>query len=427
MTENNNGKVEFYDNSLNIAELLRLYIKKWMILLPISVLVAVIVFSYLKFSYNKAQRFYYTTFVFDFPGIEDELYLDGTTFQYTDFISEENIERAVASNPDLFGDLNPEKIAKNKAVRIEQNFMVNKDKESVFDGTYTLKLHRSSFGGAEQAEAFAKALLEGIREKVKEKANQAYYQTYIDSYLVADTFEDKLDFLKAQQSYMVSIYDLWIEEYGEQYAIEGKTLLSYKEDVNLSMSSSAYDALNYELKKRQYVLNTIDNQDVICKLQIELLNDEYDDNKLKIENLAAALAMLREGEVVQPSDITGASNETYYYQKIAELTERQVDILREIKNIETKINNINLKDEVSLYCSKMDVVQNKLVANAVVLEKKVAPTIYSEKTNYYFKSSFAVKGGFSSVIGSGVAFIAVYLLVGLYIFILNSDKKQNEQ
>jgi len=368
-----------------------------------------------------------STFAFEFPGIENGFYPDGTTFKYTDITSAENIAGAVESDPTKFENLNAEVLIKTGAVSIKENTVENKEKMQVFDGTYTIKLHNNSFTSSTQAKAFAEALLENVKSKISNQANQVNYHTYLDSYTSADTFEDKLAFLKAQQNYLTGKYTEWIEAYGEQYTVAGKTLVRYKEDANLALSTTTYNSLNYELKKRQYVYQKEDDQELVCKLQIELLNDEYEDNAKKIDSLAAALAKLREGEVVQPSDITGASNETAYYEKIAELTERQVDIEREITNLNTKIKNINLTTEVSTYLAKMDAVAAKLDTQTTVLEKTVAPALYSEKTVYNFRTGFTTTGGFSSVVGAGAAFVVMYLVVGFFVFIMKDDEEKKKE
>lgn len=424
MSESNNQRPDYYEDTIDLADLFRTYVKKWQLPFVLSAVFAVLVFVFLSFFYNKGQRNMTANFVFEFPGIENGFYPDGTTFKYTDITSAENITGAVELIREQYPSLSAEQLIKNGAVSVKENFNENKDKEKIFNGIYTVTIHNSAFSGDGQAKAFANALLENIKRKISMQANQVYYHTYLDSYASADTFEDKLAFLRAQQNYLNNQYSEWMESYGEQYAVSGKTLARYKEDVSLAMSATTYNALNYELKKRQYVYLKGDDQELVCKLQIELLNDEYEDNTKKIDSLATALAKLREGEVVQPSDITGASNETYYYEKIAELTERQIDIEREITNLNTKIENINMTVEVSAYLAKLDAVADKLDAQTTIMEKTFAPALYSEKTVYSFRSKFTTTGGFSSVIGAGAAFVVIYLIVGFFVFIMKSDDEK---
>lgn len=426
MDDMNNQRTA-YEDVIDLADLFRTYVKKWHVPFVISFVVAVLVFAFLSFFYNKGQRNMSSTFAFEYPGIESGFYPDGTTFNYTDLVSADNITGAVALDTTRFAGLDAEELIKSGSVSVKENYTENKDKEKIFNGTYTITLHNSSFNSKEQAKAFAEALLENVKRKISNQANQVNYHTYLDSYTSADTFEDKLAFLKAQQNYLTGKYTEWIEAYGEQYTVAGKTLVRYKEDANLALSTTTYNSLSYELKKRQYVYQKEDDQELVCKLQIELLNDEYEDNAKKIDSLAAALAKLREGEVVQPSDITGASNETAYYEKIAELTERQVDIEREITNLNTKIKNINLTTEVNTYLAKMDAVAAKLDTQTTVLEKTVAPALYSEKTVYNFRSGFTTSGGFSSVVGAGVAFVVMYLVVGFFVFIMKDDEEKKKE
>ena len=428
MSENNNvnnnnvNRVNYQEDTIDLLDLMVTYVKKWKLLGIVSAVCAVLVFCFLSFFYNKGQRNMSADYEFEFTGIESGYYPDGTTFKYTDFVSYENIADAIASDTEKFGKLDADKLFNDGAVSVKKNFDEDKDKQKIFNGTYNIKLHNNSFQSGEQARDFAEALLASVKDDIYQNANKVYYHTYLDSFALADTFEAKLLYLKAQRDYITGMYATWIESYGEQYVIDGKTLVRYMEDAELAMSDEAYSALDYELQKKQYVYDRTDEQRLVCQLRIELLNDEYEDNGKKIDELTIALNKLREGEVSGTSDLTGQTNEKYYYDTIASLTERQVDIEREIANINIKINNMNNNTEADAYLQKMNVVYDKLDAQTVILEKTVAPAVYNEKTVYNFLTSFETNGGFSSVMGAGVAFILVYIVVGFFAFIMKEKK-----
>lgn len=408
------------EDTIDLADLIRIYIKKWLFLGLISMAVGVVILFGLKFFYNNNVRKWTVNFEFEFPGIENNLYPDGTSFKYQDFVSRDVIEKAIASDTNKFGSYTVDEVAKN--ISVKMNYEEDKDKQKVFNGIYTYELKQSYFKSDERAGEFAEALLQALADEISVQADRVYYHAYLDSFDDADTFQTMLDYLVKQKEYVDTKYDTWIEAYGEQYAVEGVTLSKYKQNALMALSDKEYNALDYELKTCQYVYSKAEDEEKVSKYQIQILNEEYEDNAKKISGLTEALENLRKDDN-STGDITGKPNETYYYETIAAYTERQVDIEREIEKINTKISNMGASKEVAAYYAKISAVRKKLDKQATILETKIAPAIYNEKTIYNIGKMDSV-GGFSSVLGAILGFVFTYFVVGFLVFIMEGDKKK---
>lgn len=427
---NNNLRDDNYaEGSIDLSELIRIYVHKWLFLCIISGISAIMVFLLISFFVNKSSRRQSINFQLDYPEMSKGLYPDGTTFVYQDIVSEEFISKAIQSNFTEFGHLDVTSMVKKNAITIQRK--TNKDKdgnETEILNQYVFTVKDSFFKSEAEIEAFLNALTKVTTDQIKSSASSVYYKLYLDSFNNADTFQSKLALLKKQKEYIGLRYSAWIDAFGEQYSVANTTLSRYLENVSLAFSSKEYDALNYELQKRQYVLNKGDDEELVCKLQIEILNDELEDNKSKIQGLTEALSALREGEKTSSSDISGKSNESYYYEKIASYTERMVDIEREISNLEIQIANMSLVDETKKYNEKLLKVYDNLIAQTQTLEQIVVPAVYAEKTSAVFDSTgLKTSGEKSATLFAAITFIGIYFITGFIVLIVgNEDKKKQK-
>lgn len=422
----NNASVRSEGEPLNLISLFKVYIKHFAILSLISVIVAIVVFIGVKKIYNNRAQFWTVQFEYEFPGIESGRYPDGSAFKYYDFINQEMIENALLLDSFLEQSISIDVLRRNNNISIVQNTIESRDNDGnliiVPDGTYTISIKKTAISNGDTVEKFVQALLNAFTNKIQDQAKKVYYHTYIDSYNNANTFESKISYLLLQKEYLDSIYDEWIEAYGDQCIIDDKALKSYKEEALMALPEMEYSVLNNELIKKQYVYKLTDAAEQECKIQIEILNDEYDDNQKKIDGLVEALRVLREGDSTTRSDITlDKSNETRYYETVAELTERQIDIEREIINLNTKIENINNSSSSVVFNEKLNKISEQLEQQATIAEKNIAKYLYSEKTVYNIISGILLNGGRSAGVSAIIAFVFVYLISGFIWYVMKRE------
>ncbi len=435
-------KNEYGDTEIDLVQLLLVYIKKWWLLGLLSLVAAVAVFFVVSKVINKNSRTFEITYTFSFPEIdkkkvvkekdeevqnERDLYPDGTTYTIYDILNAEVINTAISSNVTKFGSFKAEEIP--NVLFVSQEYEENAQKEKLNTGRLILKGSAAYFGDTETFQLFTKALLDAEAQKIKDMSQNLYYFTYLDSYDRADTFKNKLAYLKKQKEYIKSFYDSWIENYGQQYTAD-YPIIRYSEDMESAFSEDDYNKLTYELAKRQYTYNADVDEATTLKISIEILNDEHEDNQKKIEGLVAALEELRKTDsgATTTDPTTGKTNETTYYDTIAKLTQRQVDIERQIDEIQTQIDNINATTATKQYLAKLDEVRATLAEQTNIL-RKVANMVYTDKTEYIFDlGSFKVDGTKSAPLFAAVAFIAVYLIAGFIIFAIESyeDNKKKK-
>ena len=413
-------------NELDLGELICVYVRKWFKLGLIAASIAIVAFLFISFIYNKSNTRYEANFNFSFPGSETSLYPDGTSFSFQDFASGEYISKAAASAPE-FEKLDVEGMIDNHAVKVAQASRELKDGTIEYLENYTISMNSKYFESRKQAEAFAHALVEVGAERVETSSKTVYYKLYIDSFDKADTYEDKLNFLKLQKEYLQETYESWIEDYGEQYPIDDNKLSYYAESANQSFTEKTYNSLSYELKQYRYSLDNTDEEKNNCLIQIEALQEELEDNGKKLQGLVEILETLNKDEIITTTDIvTGKTSDSSYYEKIAEYVERQVDIEREIAGLEKQIDNMKMTAEANLFNEKLESVKKSLIEATEALEKKVAPTVYSEKSEAVWDSKGMMSnGGMSAVVIAAAAFVVVYIIAGFIEFVLQNDKKKN--
>jgi phosphate/sulfate permease len=412
------------ETEINLAELLLVYVRKWIILSIISIVAAGLVFIVVSKVLNKSAQKYQISFTFTYPGNENSLYPDGTTFSYFDFVQEENVREVLDKNPAKYSGFDVEKVLKN--LIIERVYEENKDKEKIFTGAYIFTGIASYFGTSDVFREFTLALVENVADKIKDMSQTMYYYTFLDSFDSADTFATKLSYLQKQKDYIISFYNKWVEDYGQQYRAE-YPILRYRGDVDSAFSADDFSKLNYELVKRQYTYNPENDEAKVLRIQIEILNDEHEDNEKKIQSLTGMLEELRKSEHGTQTDITSKSNETLYYERIAELTERQVDIDREIVKLNDRIKNITLTSESDTFLSKLNAVRATLSEQTTIL-RKVASYVYNDKTYGTFDSaSFKSTGAKSAPLFAVLAFVVMYLGAGFIIFIVDTNEANKKE
>lgn len=411
---------------IDLVKLIMVYVKKWLLLGIMSAAVAILVFAAMTFYVNRNARKYTISFNFDFPNIETGRYPNGAEYSHLDFIKEDHINYVIEKNPDLFGNLDASKVQDNLFVDIEKETV---DGVESWNGKIVFTGKAKFFSDSDQFRSFTKALVQYIVDSIREMpiTENYYYYYYLDAFDSASNFRMKLDYLLSQKTTMLGKYKEWSEKYGEQYTVDDHSLAYYSTQLENAFPQKNYEDLNYELEKNQYSLKTDNDEVEIVKIQIGLLEDEKEDNEKKIAELTAALESLRASEKNSTSDITGKSNEANYYDSIAKYTERQVDIDREIKNLNIKIKNMTASAETAAYNNKLNAVRSTLGTQAEILAKVAAKILY-DKTNATFDmSTFDTIGTKSSVLFAGAAFVVVYIMAGFIVFIIESDKERNNR
>ncbi|MBO4411351.1 MAG: hypothetical protein J5794_04115 [Lachnospiraceae bacterium] len=403
---------------IDLVALLLVYAKKWLLLCAISGIVAIAVFLVVTLAVNKGAKQYSAVFSFSFPDKRTGRYPDGTSFSYSDFLSEENVEETLKANAAKFGKLTFNGVSKN--LTITREYEENDKKEKTYTGRWILTAKASYFGSQDDFVEFVTALLGQEVIRIQKIAEGLYYDSYLDAFDAASTFQSKLSYLAKQKSSILERYDSWIEDYGQQFSVD-YPILRYRNDVETAFSSETYNRLKNELSRRQYTFDSALETAENLKISIELLMDESEDNEKKIQNLNDALKTLRETEI--SADITSKSNETLYYETIATLTQRQVDIEREIENINIQLDNIVLTDETQAYLQKLQNVRGILAQETKTLSR-VTKLVYDEKTEFSIDTSTLKSSGTkSAVLYALIAFVAVYLIVGFFIYIIRANER----
>ena len=410
------------ETAIDLLDLFMVYIKKWWLLGIISLACAVIVFLGIKLYINKNSERWTINAEIGFPGAGEWKYPDGSPFTANDFISAGNINEVLESN-EAFASLKAENI--REGLSVTRGFEIDKDNVKVWNNSYNFSVKAKAFSSEDQALQFLNALVKNVEDKFFKNLKETTYDSYLIVYDASKTFEDKLTSLNDEKNYIISLYDGWIESYGNSYKVNASTLKTLRENVNAAFSNTDFTNLDQELNQRQYVyLSGSEQKDEEQKIliNIETLQDQHEDNEKKMEQLYGALETLRKSEISGTADSSGKSNETLFYEEIARIAEEQVDIERKIHDMTVRMNNINLRDDSNAFEAKLDSVRTNLSEQAEIVSQ-AAISICNSNTFHVFDNAFTSNAK-SAALYSVVAFILAYLATGFIIFIIETQKKR---
>ena len=257
------------EDGFSVLRVLKVVFRRPWLFAGIALLLAVALFLGIRFGVNPVSSEYYIRFSLEFPGIETRRYPDGTAFRYQDMVGLANLD----------------------AVK----------------GYYTLRVKASYFRNADAARSFLRAVARTPIEYVNRVSTASDWGFYLSQYAQADTYSERIDLLAAQRDYLSGKYDELIATYGENYSVNGKTLLSYRADVNAVMSKNQQLLFSSELQANGYLYD-----EMAARLQLQSLTYELQTNLEMLE-------LLPDGSL---SETVG--------EKALELIERNAEIEREM-------------------------------------------------------------------------------------------------
>lgn len=278
---------------------------------------------------NRSKAVYKSSFNFNIPSIINGKYLNGASFNFQDIVSKENIEYLINSD-DSFKNINIKKIyGKSEIKHIKEYSSVSKE---VTNEYYTLTLPKHCFSSKEQAEDFIDKMISyPIRESVS-SFEKLDYKIYLENYNYSETYEDQITNLTNQYNFLLSNYDN-IKKYYGNITYEDKSITVYENELKKEFVTNPLKDLSTELKLNGYMKNITKelNSLNITKKDLEK-TIKY--NEQKIDNLKEMIKyLLDNSSTTQSLDIDS------YNEKISALITENIDLQKEIDDINIKIAN----------------------------------------------------------------------------------------
>ena len=214
------------ESGITFGEILHLIKKRVWWILGISVIVAIIAALAVGLVFNRGKNDYTLTFIVDFPGVENNEYPDGTSFNYEEIVYSDQLEAAKASN-ESFSEIDTAKMAAGDITIVAETREVTNGTTTTTEntGSYTITVSSAYFTDEDQATAFLRAVLDQTIARVNEIAAGMDFTANLSDYTAASTYDAQLTALRNQQTFLLARYDELIAtgKY-DSFTYDGKSL-----------------------------------------------------------------------------------------------------------------------------------------------------------------------------------------------------------
>ena len=405
------------ESGMTLGEVFKVIFKKKWLLLAITLGIAIVGTLMINFVISKNQVEYKSEFSIKYPGVERSVYPDGTPFNYKDLVSADNLAK-IKTSDEKFKNVDVEAIADNNDISIVE-IVRTVNEEEVSTGSYTLTIKSKYFDSDAVAKDFVTAIANYPVEYAKANAEAFDFSGNLTSYASSNSYRSQIDYLVAQKNMLTSGYSSLISRYGEMYTVGDKRLKDYLSEINLYFSNNKIDTLYTELEDKGYISD--DGYLDTVKAEIRALEIEQTDNNNIIENLREELKKLV--EIYKDSASSVVTYESFN-SRIAELTERNVQIDRQLEILNNYVDNnpgdvVNNIEGLEAFKEKLASYYEQLVKDTASYTD-VNKAIYNSVSKVTFANSSVIisEGGISliiAIIGSLIGGFVVGCIINLMI------------
>ena len=325
------------ESGITFGEICHLVKKRIWWILGISVIVALVASLLFGFVINRGKNDYSVTFMVEFPGVSDRQYPDGTTFNHASMVYAAQLEAAKASN-ESFANIDIDGMSSNGGISISAE-TTGENNTTVYTGVYTITVSSAYFDSADQASDFLRAVLDQTIATVNAKISGMDFTARLSGYESLTTYEDRLNVLKAQQTYLLARYA----------AVTGNTQ-SDSDTTTQTQPTATYGSFVYEGKS----ISALYADAQRASNTLALLESEYAANRYVLIGANSDLQKIANGWAQQIKsnqarlkafnqnleDIIGTSGtsgsiviDTAYMERIQELTETIADLKAQLTAI----------------------------------------------------------------------------------------------
>ena len=391
--------------------------RKWLFF-AVAIVVALSTFFGLHYGYTAKKVTYTASYNFDIKAIQDNKYIDGSSFILSSIISADNLNAIKASNEE-FADIDIEEIIKDNAITLNGEKKDEKDSSDL-----TLSLPKKYCKNSNTAKDFLKAIADTPVTKTNNLANSIAYNNYLSVYSVASTYENKIAALESQLQFLNDSYDSLIEIYGDQIiVVEGDVKIVpyyFKSELNATVDSKALSSLYAQIRDKGYVYKY---DEAISDLQLEKTNIETQItlNQSKIDAVEKQRTDLinevkTAGISVQVLDLS------IYNETLNELYIEKTDLQNDLALVNKKI-----ADGATAVTTEFDATLNSYYEKLSTLTatyKMVASSVIKNNNNVYYATSSGIeaKGGLHIVIEILLAIILGCLVALCVNLVIDREK-----
>jgi len=397
-----NYQEEQEQEGLTLGEMFRVIFKHVKLFCIISVVTAAVLVLGILFVLNPARTSYTMEFNLTFPGMGSGRYPDGTAYRFSDMFSYDTLQ-TVKNSDEKFSKIDVKEMTEKDAIKI----VIPAEKEEAdkeIRSYYKVTVDGKYFSDKETATDFLHAVVEYPVNYAKSKATMVQ-NSNLKAYQQASTYDEKLSFLSAQKNYLASRYDSFASQYGENFTVDGKSLVDYEIALDSVYPSFMASNLASELKYKGYMTDTELQAAELRKsvlLREQTKNQELIDSLLKLMND-------QEGGTPELAQTEAIS------QQIVSLTSRNANINIELEAIErNQAKADNIVEECKEFVEKIDKIYADLTAQTEIF-KTVNNAVYQTESVAFYKTNMVVADGSLGLIMTLLLSVVLAVILGLLI------------
>lgn len=399
----------------------------------ITVIVAILAGVLTQFVYNKGKDVYTVSFDLSSPSGTQSL-PDGTAFSVQSLVYADNLN-SVKEKDESFANLDVNRLSSG-GITVTDNNAAAEDSENAQMGTrYTLTAKESAFSSYEQANAFMRAVAENFALLTMQSLENRNYSAWEADYSRAADYEERISVLRAQQEYVLSVYDGLIatRAYAD-FVTDGYTVAQWRAKAAGDISAQL-TTLENEQGIYRYVLGDSEN-DVLYRAKE--LERQKQVNTSKIAALEETLKRLITEYV--GAGLSASQMDTFesFHADIASLTQKNVEIDDELSRLYASIGYEKQGEEwekgegqllkaPAEFTQKLEELKT-LIAENTQKAGEVLKEVYANFTLVEFAQAQAEveQGGASAVLMTVAAFVIAFI-AACAVFALAGYRKQAEE
>lgn len=405
--------------------------KRLIFIIAIAVVAALVAGLLTGFVFNAGKDTYTLSFDLKSPSGEGSL-PDGTAFSVQNLVYSGNLQRVKDSN-EMFAGLDIGILSSGDITITDNNRAVEGEEERpAADARYTITAKESCFDSYEQADEFMHAVAESFVTLTQEALNGRNYSAWEQSYTLAPDYDERINVLRSQYNYVLSVYDGLIatRAYAD-FEVDGYTVEQHRAQAAGDISTRL-TALGNEQSISAYVLGDSNNA---VLYEAKELERQKQVNTAKIDALRQTLTELL--QTYKDAGLSTSQMDTFesFHADIASLTQRNVEIDEQLERLYTSIGYVEqegkwvtgtgqLSKAPQTFTDEMEALRTRIAADTQTMSKVVS-AVYSGFTAAEFRQAGAeVTSGGTNTIFVTVAVFVVAAFAAACVFALAGYRKQ---
>lgn len=405
--------------------------KRLIFIIAIAVVAALVAGLLTGFVFNAGKDTYTLSFDLKSPSGEGSL-PDGTAFSVQNLVYSGNLQKVKDSN-EMFAGLDIGILSSGDITITDNNRAVEGEEERpAADARYTITAKESCFDSYEQADEFMHAVAESFVTLTQEALNGRNYSAWEQSYTLAPDYDERINVLRSQYNYVLSVYDGLIatRAYAD-FEVDGYTVEQHRAQAAGDISTRL-TALGNEQNISAYVLGDSNNA---VLYEAKELERQKQVNTAKIDALRQTLTELL--QTYKDAGLSTSQMDTFesFHADIASLTQRNVEIDEQLERLYTSIGYVEqegkwvmetgqLSKAPQTFTDEMEALRTRIAADTQTMSKVVS-AVYSGFTAAEFRQAGAeVTSGGTNTIFVTVAVFVFAAFAAACVFALAGYRKQ---